>query len=307
MKIFKRSVIILMLLSFLVVFFTGVIRLPETQRYFLFVYNYISASSLAFYHDWSGIVFVFLIIIHLIFERRWFNVILQSNKVIPEKVAKIIYVIAVVVVLGLATVFLISHWPRHVTDLSKVEVKEYQGEKLGSISDFRENSIKGVQHIDRQKYKLEVTGLVDQSKSYSYAELLKLPAYQKVVELNCVEGWSVKALWKGILVKDILKGVSIKPEARTIIFYAADGYSTSFPLEYVLNNNIIMADNLNGVELPPERGFPFQLVAEQKWGYKWIKWITKIELSDNTNYKGFWESAGYNNKGDLSGSKFENK
>ncbi len=55
-----------------------------------------------------------------------------------------------------------------------------------------------------------------------------------------------------------------------------------------------------------ERGFPFQLVAEQKWGYKWIKWITKIELSDNTNYKGFWENVGYNNNGDLSGSKFEN-
>ena len=66
----------------------------------------------------------------------------------------------------------------------------------------------------------------------------------------------------------------------------------------------MIAYKMNNVILPPERGFPFQLVAEQKWGYKWIKWITKIELSNNTNYKGFWESRGYNNDGNLNGSKY---
>ena len=48
-----------------------------------------------------------------------------------------------------------------------------------------------------------------------------------------------------------------------------------------------------------ERGFPFQLVAESKFGYKWIKWITTIELSANTDYLGYWESRGYPNDGDL--------
>ena len=190
------------------------------------------------------------------------------------------------------------------TNLAAVEVADYNGEKLGSINDFRENSIKGVQYVDKSTYQLDILGLVSQPIKYSYDDILKLPTYQKVVTLNCVEGWSVKALWEGILVRDLLKNITIKPEAKTIIFYAADGYSTSFPLDYVLNNDIIMADKLNGVVLPPERGFPFQLVAEQKWGYKWIKWITKIELSSDTNYKGFWESRGYNNSGDLNNSKF---
>ena len=307
MKIFKRTVIIGMLLSFIVLFFTGLIRLPETQRFFLFIYDYISASKIAFYHDWSGVVFIILTIVHIILKRKWFAEAVNFGQVIPEKASKLIYAAVAVIVVMLVVTYLASHWPQRVKDLSKVEVKEYQGEKLGSIADFRENSIKGVQHIDRKSYKLEVTGLVEQPASYNYSDLLKLPSYQKVVELNCVEGWSVKALWKGILVRDVLRDVKIKPEARTIIFYAADGYSTSFPLDYVLKNDIIMASSLNGVELPAERGFPFQLVAEQKWGYKWIKWITKIELSDNVDYKGFWESAGYNNNGDLSGSKFEDK
>ena len=58
------------------------------------------------------------------------------------------------------------------------------------------------------------------------------------------------------------------------------------------------------VELPPERGFPFEVVAESKWGYKWVKWVTKIELSGDPNYRGYWESRGYNNDGDLSGPIF---
>jgi DMSO/TMAO reductase YedYZ molybdopterin-dependent catalytic subunit len=55
---------------------------------------------------------------------------------------------------------------------------------------------------------------------------------------------------------------------------------------------------MNGVTLPPERGFPFELVVESKWGYKWIKWITEIELSSNLNYRGFWESQDYSNSAD---------
>jgi DMSO/TMAO reductase YedYZ molybdopterin-dependent catalytic subunit len=145
---------------------------------------------------------------------------------------------------------------------------------------------------------------VEKPTKYSYQDVLKLQSYQKVVQLNCVEGWSVKVLWEGALVRDLLKDLAVKPEAKEIIFYAKDGYSTSFPLDYVMKNDIIMAYKMNGVEIPPERGFPFQLVAEDKWGYKWIKWITKIELSDNVNYKGFWESNGYSNTGNLNESKF---
>ena len=63
-------------------------------------------------------------------------------------------------------------------------------------------------------------------------------------------------------------------------------------MRYFMNNNIMMAYKMNEVVIPPERGYPFMLVAESKWGYKWVKWITEIELSDDVNYKGYWESYG---------------
>jgi DMSO/TMAO reductase YedYZ molybdopterin-dependent catalytic subunit len=69
----------------------------------------------------------------------------------------------------------------------------------------------------------------------------------------------------------------------------------------------LLAYKINNLTLPPERGFPFQLVAEDKWGYKWIKWVTSIELSNDTNYKGFWEKQGYSNKGDFKGPMFDKR
>jgi DMSO/TMAO reductase YedYZ molybdopterin-dependent catalytic subunit len=97
----------------------------------------------------------------------------------------------------------------------------------------------------------------------------------------------------------------VLPAAKVVIFHAYDGYTTSFPVSYIMDNDIIMAYRMNGVTMPPERGYPFQLVAESKWGYKWIKWITRIELSDDEDYQGFWEQRGYSNEGDLDKSFFD--
>jgi DMSO/TMAO reductase YedYZ molybdopterin-dependent catalytic subunit len=56
--------------------------------------------------------------------------------------------------------------------------------------------------------------------------------------------------------------------------------------------------------MPPERGYPFTLVADGKWDYKWIRWIEKIELSDDSSYQGYWEIRGLSNTGDLNSSPF---
>jgi DMSO/TMAO reductase YedYZ molybdopterin-dependent catalytic subunit len=187
--------------------------------------------------------------------------------------------------------------------LNGTQVKEYKGENLSSVNDFRENSIKGPQYVDESAYKLKITGLVDKPGEYTYRQVIDSHQhYSKAVELDCVEGWSVNILWEGVLVKDLLKEAGPKPDAKTVIFKAYDGYSTSFPISYLEDNDILMAYKMNNVTIPPERGFPFMLVAESKWGYKWIKWITEIELSNDTNYEGYWESRGYSDSGNLNES-----
>ena len=222
--------------------------------------------------------------------------------------SKTLGIIAVVVFIFMAVVFFLfagdgsrSIPPTGIPNaLPAVEVRAYQGNDLSSINDFRENSIKGPQYVNTSDYRLVVTGLTNKTDVYTYQEILtKYPNYTKVVTLFCVEGWDATILWEGVLVRDLILEAGIDSRANTVIFTAHDGYTTSFPLDYLMNNEIIMAYKMNNVTLPAERGYPFQLVAQDKWGYKWIKWIEKIQLTDDPQYRGYWEQRGYSNTGDL--------
>jgi len=193
-----------------------------------------------------------------------------------------------------------------VTQLDAVEIREYQGEKLSSLDDFNENAIKGTQKIDLDEYVLKISGLVQKEMHYSYKEVIEnFKHFKKIATLDCVEGWIVNILWEGVLIKDLIAEGDILPNAKIIIFHAEDGYTTSFPIEYIFDKNILLAFKANEVILPENRGFPFMLVAESKWGYKWIKWVTMLEFSDDEKYRGFWESRGYSNNGDIDKSYYE--
>ncbi len=206
--------------------------------------------------------------------------------------------LAVALVIVVVAVMFVAIFIRPPTPkiLYSEEIRDYQGENLSSISGMVDNSIKGPQNINVSTYRLEVMGLVNQTTYFTYDQVLGMfQSYQKVVTLHCVDGWSVNILWQGFLVSDLLKAAGADPAATTVIFYAADGYSTALPIDYLTSNNILIAYKMNGITLPPERGFPLQLVAESQYGYKWIKWITKIEVSGDSSYLGYWESHGYAN------------
>ena len=189
-----------------------------------------------------------------------------------------------------------------VIELEKVEIVDYEGKKLSSVEDIKDVSIKGPQYIDIETYTLEVSGLVNNPKTYTYEQILDHQKYSKVIDINCVLGWDSTTLWEGILIKDLFEEVEVQPQANTVIFYAADDYTTSHSLKYLTENDILLAYKVNNITLTPEIGYPFMLIAENKWGYKWIKWITKIELSDDEDYLGYWESRGYSKEGHLDDS-----
>jgi len=202
--------------------------------------------------------------------------------------------------------FLISAETAEPETLESVEIREYEGKDLSSIDDFFENSIKGPQYVNAENYPLMFWGLINDELQLTYDEVVNnYQNVEKVVTLHCVEGWSVTLLWEGILVKDLIADAGVDPSATTVIFYAYDGYSTSMPLDYIIDNNIMIAYKMNNVTLPPERGYPFQLVAESKWGYKWIKWIVAIELSDNEDFRGYWELRGFSNEANISQSPLD--
>ncbi len=179
------------------------------------------------------------------------------------------------------------------------EIKEYKGKPLSPISAVLDLSISGPQTVNIKTYTLDIFGLVQKPINLTYDQILSNKKYTKEVILNCVTGWSADILWEGILLEDLFKSAEVKAEANTVIFYAVDGYTTSLPLETIINKKIMIAYKMNGVVLSAQNGYPFILVAEEKLGYKWIKWIKRIELSADKNYKGYWESRGYSNEADV--------
>ncbi|MEA4938766.1 MAG: molybdopterin-dependent oxidoreductase [Christensenella sp.] len=180
------------------------------------------------------------------------------------------------------------------------ELREYEGTRLDPAVGPRDNSISGIQQIKEQDVQLAIDGLVDSPQNYSYADVTALQSEERLVRLDCVEGWSATILWKGVPMSTLLDAAGVQPEANTVIFHATDGYTTSLPLSEIQEKNQLLAYDANGIALPPQMGYPFIFVAEDKWGYKWARWVNRIELSSDESYQGFWESNGYSNEGNLS-------
>ena len=174
----------------------------------------------------------------------------------------------------------------------------YKGENLTSISDTGIVYYDGNQIINESDYRLTVTGLVNRTIVYTYGDILAHRHVEKVVTIHCVEGWSAKNLWEGIPVKDLLDEVGVKPGAKIVIFTAYDNFTTSLPAEYFTSDVGMLAFRINNVTLPSEHGYPLRLVADNKYRYKWIKWVNRIEVSNDTSFRGSWEAAGYINSGD---------
>lgn len=177
----------------------------------------------------------------------------------------------------------------------ELEIREYQGVRLDPAIGPRDNSISGIQTVDLNSYQLQLTGLVDKPTSLSYQEVLAKEAAQRLITLYCVEGWQATVLWEGVPITDLLAEAGIKDEATTVIFHCVDGYTTAMPLTTIKDKDMLLAYSSNGVVLPASMGFPFIVVAEDKLGYKWARWVDQIELSSDEGYKGYWEKRGYPN------------
>lgn len=193
-------------------------------------------------------------------------------------------------------------WPN-----GEIEATEFQGVELTPIRDQRNNALSGTQVIDKDTYTLTIDGLVDNPLTLSYADLQAYEQESWLMDLDCVEGWSFTAKWTGPKLSDILADAGVQPEAVVAIFHTADvpdGY-TSLTLDYIIDNDIILALKLNDITLPADRGFPLQVVAKNKYGYKWAKWVTEIELSSNTHFRGYWEGIGYSNDAEVGGPPFD--
>lgn len=157
-------------------------------------------------------------------------------------------------------------------------------------------------------YKLKVTGLVEEEKDYSLAELQNMPARSQVTRHDCVEGWSCIAKWTGTSLGPVLDEAKPKPAARYVVFHcydvmggtlsAPEPYYTSCDLVDAYHPQTILAYGLNNEALPVPNGAPVRVRIERTLGYKQPKYVHTIELVDSfaaigRGKGGYWEDNGY--------------
>lgn len=195
---------------------------------------------------------------------------------------KIIIILAVL--FGLLEVLIISH----IMSQSEITPND----------EFFVVDIGASPQIDVEGWRLGVSGLVENELSLTYDDILSLDSTSEVVTLKCVDGPTGTADYKGVRLSIILDMAGILDNATEVVFYGADEYSSSLTIDDALEDDVILAYEMNGEMLPVDQGYPLRLVAPGKYGYKWVKWITNIEVI-GYDYKGFWESRGWSDDADI--------
>ena len=115
-----------------------------------------------------------------------------------------------------------------------------------------------------------------------------------MVTLDCVGGSRNNATMKGLEFAELLRLAKPGSSVETAVFHCADGYFTSLPVSELVGTEAFLAYSMNSGE-DPDYGYPLRLAAPKKYGYKWAKWIVRIELTPGSP-KGYWEKRGLPNR-----------
>ena len=152
--------------------------------------------------------------------------------------------------------------------------------------------------FDRESWDLRVFGLVEDPITMSYDQLLELPATRIVADIHCVTGWSkLDTIWEGVLFRDLMKMVEVKPNAMFVMVHCEQGFTTNVPLGVLMDDDVLLAYRYNDLPLPPEHGHPLRLVVPKKYFWKSAKWVRGLEMMAQDRL-GFWEVRGYHNDAD---------
>jgi len=131
-----------------------------------------------------------------------------------------------------------------------------------------------------KNWAISIEGQVLRPGSYSLADLQSLPSRTQITRHTCEEGWTAIAEWTGVQLSQVLGKVGIKPSARFVNFYAYDGYVDSIDMLDALHPQTILAYGMNGQDLPLQHGAPVRLRVETQIGYKSVKYLQRIVVTD---------------------------
>jgi DMSO/TMAO reductase YedYZ molybdopterin-dependent catalytic subunit len=153
--------------------------------------------------------------------------------------------------------------------------------------------------IDPATHEIRVTGMVERQLAIPFSDLLRRDLIEVPMNLICVSnqvGGDLvdAAVWRGVLLRDILDEAGVSEDADQIVGHSVDGYTCGFPVPVAYDRPAMLAIGMNGEPLPGSHGFPVRLVTPGIYGYVGsTKWLSEIQLTRFDEFTQYWASRGY--------------
>jgi DMSO/TMAO reductase YedYZ molybdopterin-dependent catalytic subunit len=155
-----------------------------------------------------------------------------------------------------------------------------------------------VPRFDPANWCFRTIGLIEWPLALNWGEFLALPQVEVTADFHCVTRWSrFDNRWKGVSFRTICNLTRPKPEAAHVLVHGSEGYTTNVPLVDLLESNVLLACQHDGVPLPAEHGGPLRLIVPKLYAWKSAKWVCDLEFMAQDR-PGFWERNGYHRYGD---------
>ncbi|AUV81769.1 sulfite oxidase [Salinigranum rubrum] len=185
-----------------------------------------------------------------------------------------------------------------MNDLTEL-YREYGDDRLPpgqrETSRFPVLSKSGTPSWDRESWRFEVWGAVDDPLDLSWEEFTALPTETQVQDFHCVTGWSkFDCEFTGVPFSTLAEEAGVDDDAVHVMFHAMDDYTTNLPLDDCLREGVLFVVEYDGEPLPPEHGGPLRVVTPHKYAYKGAKWVSGVEFLTAPE-RGYWEKRGYSN------------
>ena len=145
-------------------------------------------------------------------------------------------------------------------------LKEYAVLQAGSFADWQ----------------LAIDGMVARPESLSLGQLKRYPSKRQITQLICEEGWSFIAEWIGVPLSEVLNVAGILPQARYVVYFSMEpNWWDSIDMADALHPQTLLTYAMNGADLPPGHGGPLRLRVPRQLGYKSVKYITRLTVTDS--------------------------
>jgi DMSO/TMAO reductase YedYZ molybdopterin-dependent catalytic subunit len=177
---------------------------------------------------------------------------------------------------------------RLLTTVLPSEAREFESSQISTVIPVNGNAPTSDEYTRMAStgfadWRLEVDGMVERPMSFSMADLKALPSRTQITHQTCEEGWSFIAQWTGVPLATVLERVGVRAGAKYVFYFSMDDWWDSIDMSEAVHSQTLVAYAMNGLDMPLDHGAPLRMKVPRQLGYKNMKFLTKLTVTDTAS------------------------